>query len=139
MMIVLFGSSSYAQQTTNHNLQKENLFEKSKKQKKAALILLMGGGALFATGLLLPRGEYEGVELNPISGLSEKYSNDGIKGVCVLTGVLSMLGSVPLFMASSRNRKKAMAIALKNEMAPLLDNNNRVYTPVPSITVRLRL
>ena len=138
MMIVLF-VSSYAQQTTPQIELKESLLQKSKKQKKAAFIMLIGGAALIGTAILLPKGEYEGTELNPFSGISENYSNDGIKAACGLTGTLSMLGSIPLFLASGRNKRKAMSIALKTETAPQLQNSNWVSIPVPSLTVKLSL
>ena len=139
LMMIVLSVCSYAQQTTPQIELKESLLEKSKKQKKAGFIMLIGGAALIGTAILLPRGEYEGWELDPITGISESYSNDGIKGVFGLTGVLSMLGSIPVFMASSRNNKKAMSLSLKTETAPQLQNSNWVSVPVPSLTVRLSL
>jgi hypothetical protein len=138
-IMVILSASSYAQQTNTQHITKEHFLEKSKNQKKAAYIMLAAGVVLFGTAILIPRGEYEGTGIDPVGGVTEKYSNDGVKGVCVLTGTLSMLGSIPLFLASSRNKKKAMSISLKKETAPQFYNNRWVYVPVPSITVRLAL
>ena len=137
-IVIILSVSGYAQQITPLTM-KDSFIEKSKNQKKTAFIFLGAGVALIGAAIIIPRGDFEGTEIDGLGGVTEKYSNDGVKAACGLTGVLSLLGSIPLFLASSRNNKKAMSISFKNKLAPQLYNNNYVYIPVPSITLKLEL
>lgn len=68
---------------------------KSKRQKSAALALLIGGGVAIGTGLL-------------IGNSSESSFDDAATGAIIGgLGVLAMIGSVPLFLASGKNKRKA--------------------------------
>ena len=138
-IVVIVTVHCSAQQASPQLSIKDSFIEKSKNQKKVAFIMLGAGAALVGTALIIPRGDFEGTEIDGLGGVTEKYSNDGVKAACGLTGVLSMLGSIPLFLASSRNKKRAMSISFKNEFAPQLYNNNYVYIPVPSVTLKLGL
>ena len=94
---------------------------------------------MIATAFIIPQGESEGVELDPNSGWSEKHQNDGIKGALGLTGVVAMLGSVPFFLASSRNKKKAMSLSFKNQTAPQLNRNSLVQKSFPVLSFKINL
>ncbi len=90
---------------------------KSKNQKKAAHILLAGGAVCILTAFLIPKGE----ETNVGSFLTQ-YKNDGIRNLLGLTGITSMLGSIPFYIGSSNSKRKANA-------ATLSFNNQRVLFP----------
>jgi len=108
--------------------------KKSKNQKKIALILLGGGATFFLTGVVIPKGE---IIHESIWG--PDYKNDGIKSSFKLTGILSMLGSIPLFMASSKNKRKAVSISFRNEKIQALQQNGFAYKIVPSFCLTVRL
>ena len=97
-------------------LTKQDYMEKSKKQKTAAWVLLGGGAALIITGTILSANEvekdYQNDPNNPFAPLTEA-DFDGPEWVFT-TGIFAGLGSIPLFIASSRNRRKAMTLSLKN-------------------------
>ena len=101
--------------------------------------MLGGGVVLMATSFIIPEGESEGSEFNPWIGPSEKHANDGIKAACGITGLLSMLGSIPFFIASSRNNKKAMSLSFRNETAPRLYQNSWVQKPFPALSFKVSL
>ena len=42
----------------------------------------------------------------------EEYKNEGIKAAFGVAGVLTMLGSIPLFIASWKNKRKAASFLL---------------------------
>ena len=93
--------NGFGQQTTptSTTIQSDYL-KKSKKQKTAAWILLGGGAALFIVGAVIPKGEEQ---WDTYYGFPIKDNkNDGIKGLLYLTGTLSMIGSIPLFIASGK-------------------------------------
>ena len=108
--------------------------KKSKTQKKNAFIMLGGGAALFLTGIVIPKGE-----LVHSSILGDDYKNDGIKGGLELTGIISMLGSIPLFIASSKNKKKAMSVSFKNNPSQQIQRGSFVNRSVPSLTFKIHL
>lgn len=133
MLIVAI--STFSQQTNpSPSLTKEDYMQKSKKQKTAAWVLLGGGATFVLTGMLIPKGDlvHEG-------WFGNSYKNDGIKGVFQLTGILSMIGSIPLFTASGKNKKRAMSISFQNETIPQIQKNSFVYRTVPSLKLTLNL
>ena len=122
-------------------LTKQDYLEKSKKQKTAAWVLLGGGAVLIITGAVLSINEaeddYQDDPYNPFAPLTEA-DFDGPEWVFT-TGILAGLGSIPLFIASSRNRRKAMTLSLKNEQFQSLKNSSLVYRPMPAVSLKINL
>jgi len=133
--MVIVAVSTFSQQTNpSPSLTNEDYMQKSKKQKTAAWGLLGGGAAFVLTGMLIPKGDlvHEG-------WFGNSYENDGIKGVFELTGILSMIGSIPLFTASAKNKKRAMSISFHNETIPQIQQKSFVYRSIPSLKLKLNL
>lgn len=84
--------------------------EKSRKQKTAAWILLVGGGVISSIGMVVGMSEM-------FTDLFDAAPDHGNAGPALLVvGVASMAGSIPLFIASGKNRRKAAGeLALKLE------------------------
>jgi hypothetical protein len=102
------------QQTTPAASIQSHYLKKSKNQKTAAWILLGGGAALFTAGMLIPKGEEQ---WDTYYGWPMKENkNDGIKAALGLTGVLSMAGSIPLFIASGKNKRRALSLSANFQM-----------------------
>src|SRR5215831_13419198 len=95
-MLLLMTTSSFCQQTgASQSLTQQNYLEKSKKQKTAAWVLL-GGGLVVAVG-------------SALLDVNSDWSKEGTGyTIAIFTGVASMLASIPLFIASGRNKRKAM-------------------------------
>ena len=77
----------------SQSLTRQDYLNKSKNQKKAAWILLGGGIALGLAG--------------PILWSSTGISDSGAD-VLMISGAASIAGSIPLFIAAGRNKKKGM-------------------------------
>ena len=108
--------------------------KKSKHQKTTALVLLCGGGTLVLTGVIIPKGEL----IHENSWQQKDYKNDGIKSVFVQTGTLALLGSIPFFIVSAKNKKKALSLSFKNEAYPQIYKNSFVYNNIPSLTIKFK-
>jgi heme/copper-type cytochrome/quinol oxidase subunit 1 len=140
-LLLAFATASFCQQTIQkQHLTQTDYLQKSKKQKKVAWILLGGGAALIVTSIVIPQGEPTGFQIDPISGgFYEGHKNDGIKSALIITGVVSMLGSIPFFIASGKNKKKARAasVFINMERAPVLQNAMVSNQSFPALGLRI--
>ena len=135
VMMLIIATATFSQQTKSSiDLTKEDYLRKNNNKKKVAWIMAGGGTTLILTGIIIPRGEivHEGF-------LGPDYKNDGIKGTFYLCGTLSMLGSIPFFISSHHNKKKAASLSFKNETVPGIYKSNFVYNRVPSLALRFKL
>ncbi|HMR82310.1 MAG TPA: hypothetical protein PKE30_04230 [Niabella sp.] len=85
----------------------EKYIKKSKGQKTAAWIMLGGGTVMGVTGLVI------GINNITLFG-GEPNTESKIGGAMFFAGALSMVGSVPFFISSGVNKRKARVL-LKNE------------------------
>ena len=100
-LLLFVTASSFGQQTNSTQLSiNQNYLRKSKNQKTAAWILFGGGAALAATGALV---------------LNSSFDN-AAGGIFVSAGLLSAIASIPLFIASGRNSRKAMKVSTYLEL-----------------------
>jgi hypothetical protein len=139
-MLLILSAPSFGQQTKpSPDLTKQDYLQKSKKQKKTAVIMLGGGAVLLLTSFIIPKGEQTGTtDVYGIFPVPE-YKNDRLKAVLGLTGTASILGSIPFFIASGKNKRRAMKLSFKNETTLQIQKNSFVYSPVPSFTIKLSL
>lgn len=127
IMLVLTTTSSFCQQTDpKHSLTQQDYLQKSKKQKTAAWILL-GGGVVLAVGA-------------PILAISSDWSKQGTGyDVAFYAGCASILGSIPLFIAAGRNKRKAMNASAYLEIRrnPVLVNTDPTLHSTPTLSLKL--
>jgi hypothetical protein len=124
LMPLLLTAASFCQQTNPAPSQtKQDYLQKSKNQKTAAWVLLGGGAALLIGGVAWGSSDWEA------TGPS----------VLFVAGGLSMLGSIPLFISSGKNKKRAISMSFKNEKVPWPLTNNVTNHSLPSITLKLSL
>ena len=111
--------------------------KKSKAQKKAGWVLLAGGTVLIATAAIIPRGDlkYDGITIGPYS--SDKYGNDGIKSGFLIAGGITALSSIPFFIMSHKNQKRATSISLKMEKTGYIYNRNLANTSFPAVRMKM--
>ena len=103
--LLMILNASFGQQTNPVlELTKQDYLQKSKKQKKTGSVFFAVGAGLIITSVILPKGEllYDGICI--FGFCDDKYQNDGMKAALGLTGVVSLLGSIPFFVASGKNK-----------------------------------
>ena len=139
VVMLLIVSISSSSQPTNpvQKFTKTDYLKKSKAQKTAAWILLGGGSALMLAGFIIPQGEVTQENLFWF----DEHKNDNVKSACVLSGTLAMLGSIPFFIASSKNKRKAegIAVLLKAEKLTSFQNLSFKQISYPALSVRITL
>jgi len=117
-LLIAFSVSSFSQTKTDY-------LKKSKTQKLVAFTLLGGGSITWLAGFS--------------KNMNQNDNKDGGGGAAMIIGGVAALSSIPLFIVASKNKKKAMSLSFKNEMAPQLLNGSIVNKPVPSLTIKLHL
>ncbi|MBL7730141.1 MAG: hypothetical protein JNM88_03110 [Chitinophagaceae bacterium] len=114
-MTAVFSQETGSRKTT---LTKQEYLQKSKAQKTGAWILLGTG----VTCLLVAAPGKVDLDL---------------AGILIAGGGLSIVGSIPLFIASAKNKKRAMAATAFLDLQKLQPIAGRKQVYIPGITVRV--
>jgi ABC-type Fe3+ transport system permease subunit len=145
-LLLVFATASFSQQIVQKkSLTQADYLQKSKKQKKAGSIFLVVGAGLIITAFIIPRGELVsgGIYCGPGAGIlcNEEYENDGIKSAFFIAGGLSAFGSIPFFIASSKNKKKARAASafINMEKVPVLQAATIRNQTFPALGLKISL
>jgi len=126
-MLLLMTASSFCQQTdANQSLTRQDYLKKSKNQKTAAWILLGGGFALAV-----------GASILDVSSDWSKSETPYL--VAISAGCASMLGSIPLFIAAGRNKRKGMNASTYFQIRqnPLPTNTGLTLHSTPTLSLKL--
>ena len=105
---------------------KQNFLERSKNQKTTAWILLGTGVAAIITGAIIDNSVKE-----------DKQSYTG--GFIEVGGIICTLTSIPFFISSSKNKKRAIKLTFNNRRILLPQNNSFVTRVHPSISLCIPL
>lgn len=133
-VLILMTTSSFCQQTDfNKSLTQKDYLQKSKRQKTAAWVLLGVGVAVAVTAPILSLGNYWNDFGNNSNESETPYD------VAFFIGCASMLGSIPLFIASGRNKRKAMKASASFEIRrnPVLTNTGLAIQATPTVSLKL--
>lgn len=104
----------------------EYYLQKSKNQQTAAWFMLGGGFAMAVIGMV-------GVNETLFDNAANTYA------AVWLSGVGLALGSIPLFIASSHNARKAATLNLKNQPILVPQQNSFIFKAQPAISVNIPL
>ena len=101
--------------------------QKSKNHKTAGWILLGGGSALLITGIM--------------SGKNTSIDNWDTLGLIIIAGGGAVFGSIPLFVTSAINKRKAKAsnAFFKMETMPVVQQHSFVQRSFPAVSVKISL
>ncbi|MDO9373972.1 MAG: hypothetical protein V4725_05985 [Bacteroidota bacterium] len=118
-------------------LTREEYLQKSKGQKTAAIILISAGGAAAIAGLAIATNDL-GDDLGGIFDPNyQDNGNDTVSGILFFGGAAAMLGSIPLFVSSKRNKRRAMDLSFKNIPTSQVHQNMVINQQIPSINFRI--
>lgn len=129
-MFLIFSATSFSQlKSATPTLTKEDYLQKSKRQKTTAWLMLGGGIVVGFVGL---------TQFNFAGSVTEVNNTPGT--VLFLTGNALVIGSIPFFSASKRNRKKAMSMSFQNQPLPKFPRNSSITgNAIPSLTLEISL
>jgi hypothetical protein len=139
LLIIAFSiHSAFGQQTFT----KQDFLQKSKNKNTLGWCLVTSGFIAGFIGVVINiKDEVKtliSVPGNILTG-SPVVEEDNYSTELIIGGGIAIISSIPLFIASTKNRKKAMSMSFKNQRIPQLQNSGFVYRPVPSINLKIDL
>ena len=140
LLLVIITAASFSQQIEpSQAFTKQDYLKKSKNQKTAAWIMLGGGFALTSTALAVALAEVTAHAVCFFCDPEVVTSHQGLINTLAITGTVAMIGSIPLFSAGARNKRRAAELSFKNEKTLLPDNNSLAFKNIPSLSLKIRL
>jgi hypothetical protein len=137
-LLTAITATGYCQQPATPEL-KMDLLRKSRNQHTAAWILLGGGFAVTTAGIVVATTEVTHDLVNIFNPEEQKSSSTG--AVLIIAGTITMLTSIPLFISSTNNNRKARAITvlLKKEDYTALRHSSFIRLSYPAISLKFDL
>lgn len=139
LLIITHLTDSKGQAKKQEPLTKADYLQKSKNQSTAAWILVGGGAVMVTAGAVVGLNDAAESLGSIFTGETKEPSDAG--PILFYTGAAAMLGSIPLFIASSRNKRKAnsMSAFFKMENRPLLHRNSFSKASYPALAIKINL
>ena len=141
-ILLLTAVHSYGQEASPQpQMSKQDYLQKSKHQKTAAWIMLGAGTVTAIVGISIYSHDLNvAAENDPAMTFFTLGLNANPRGGYVfLAGTISGIASIPLFVSSSRNHKKALSLSLKNEKTSTIVHASLRNEGFPAVSLRLNL
>ncbi len=145
-LLLVIPAATFCQSTPNDMpVVKTDYLKKSKNQKTAAWLLLGGGFALTVTSTLMAAPKVTedvgNIFVGVFSGEPAPENNYTAENILLITGTASMLASIPFFIASKKNKRKAidMTANIKMENVRMFQYQSFVQTSYPAIALKIKL
>ena len=134
IIMLIFSMTVFSQQTTPPPAVNTDYLKKSKTQKTIGWVLA-GGGTVTA---LVSLTSFNFLNIFR-SMFGDEEGDDNIKRgeTAFYIGSLAALSSIPFFIASSKNKKKAASLSFKTQRIPGLQQRNFVYHSYPALSLKL--
>ena len=127
-LIISLAYFSIGQQTTTDALTvKADYLKKSKTQKTVGTVLVLTGSALIVMGIIVGAAK------------NDQHTQDYTGGYILLGGISAAIISIPFFIASGKNKKRAAAVSFKNEKIPQLYKGSVINHSVLSVKLSVSL
>lgn len=101
--------------STGFSDEKTDYLQKSRNQKTAAWVLAGGGGAILIAGIIVAGSNATSDYVNLFSLEPVKERNTTLETTLIITGGVAVLSSITLFIASSKNKRKAAGLSISNQ------------------------
>ena len=129
--------SSFAQQRMNT---REDYERKGRKLGTAAWILAGSGATMIAAGTIMAiNTNWDELDYDDNYD-GRRETGKAIGSVALIgTGFVAVIGSIPLFIISAKNKSKAASFSFRNEHYPQVYNGRISNASLPALTLRVRL
>jgi hypothetical protein len=139
LILIVFVSiaKTYCQNAEAPALSKDYYLQKSKTQKTVAWVLAGSGTGMMITGAIINGSQNMGNMVGAFIGETPTNENKGL-WLCYV-GSAAAITSIPLFISSHKNKKRAASVALSNQNIYAPFQNNFVVKTQPTLTLKLNL
>ena len=136
-LLLIISATSFCRQTNNETAPtNDSYIQKSKQQKTGAFIFLGAGAGLITTAISIePFYNYKKVGTTLIMPPPD-YT---YKIIFFITGLASMVASIPFFINSSKNKRKAASLSIKNEKIQTFQNSSFACKFAPAVHFKISL
>ena len=124
---------AFAQDTNQYHYIRDSLLHKSRSQKTTAWIMLGAGSAVALGGLVLTAVDATTELVGAV--VDGTGSTSPLGPVLMLLGTGSVAGSIPLFIASGKNKRKAMQFSAITQAVEVPVTGGFAYRYQPAISV----
>lgn len=133
LTLLLFVIKSFGQTEANRTVSKDYYLKKSKNQKTVAWVMLGGGVAMTTIGLVI------GSNVEPT--FADPFGLDKSTGPAIVAAVGAgvALGSIPFFISSAKNKRRAAAISFNNQKILFPLQKILVLKTQPAVTLKIEL
>ena len=144
LLVVILGINCFDQQVSRlQSVNETDYLQKSRNQKTAAWLLLGGGIAMTVTGMVIYGNALDkAAEDDPFVTVLSLGTNANPTGAIIATvGSLAAIGSIPLFIASGKNKRRASAVSTSFKMEDMRTIHRAaiVHRPYPAIAIKISM
>jgi len=128
LVLIVLGLFTYAQQFPADTVKNKTYYFKKSKSKETIAWILLGAGAAATTVAIIKANQ-------------DPFNNSDAPGILFVGGLACMLGSIPLFISSSHNMKKAFQLTAElkiQENSKLIQMYVGNYHPAVSFKLNLK-
>ncbi len=119
-------------QTTSKAVTKEYYLKKSRTQKTIAWVMLGTGVVMAATGYVIG-------STRDADDFIQDANIGETEGIVIIAGGVVAVGSIPLFIISSKNKKRAAGISFIQQPVFVPVQNSFAYKHQPGISIKIKL
>ncbi|TRX36465.1 tetraspanin family protein [Flavobacterium sp. ZT3R18] len=127
LILLLFTAKGFSQTIPSTEFSKEDYLQKSKTQKTTGWVFLSAGVAITIVGVIGFSNTYDDWSDNS----TDTY------GVLILSGPLIALGSIPFFISSGSNARKAATLSLNYQPILIPNQGSLVQSSQPSLSIAI--
>lgn len=132
LTLLLLAVKSFSQSQT---FSKDYYLKKSKTQKTIGWVMLGGGVAMTTVGIVIKNKQSNDDPFNSLNNLDKIGKSVVLIGV----GIGTALGSIPFFISSAKNARKAATISFNNQRVLFPQQNIFVLKSQPTLTLKIQL
>jgi hypothetical protein len=139
VLVAISAASSSQEINPAKPITRLDYLEKSKNQKTTAWVLLGGGAALDIIAFATFPKDYIMFEWGGEGNSSSTESKANTSAALFLVGSASMLASIPFFISSRVNNKRAISVTIDTKQLHQLKKTNIYTVNYPVLTMKIRL
>ncbi len=131
IITVLFSTGQII--TSPPQLDREHFFSKSQKQRTGAIVAVSAGTLLMISAFIVAGDDLDGL----FDSMDKK--NSDLSDILFFGGLSVAAASIPLLIASKKNRNKAISLSYQKKPVSMLMHKKFIQQQMPDLTITISL